>query len=81
VDRLLHDAAAEPRVLPLLQETMALLWERRSRRLLTLEAYRRLGTDDRGGLAVALATQADAAYAELAPARRSIARRILLRLV
>ena len=81
VERLLTDAAAEPGVLPLLQETMALLWEQRSRRLLTLEAYRRLGADGRSGLATALATTADAAYASLSPARRAIARPMLLRLV
>lgn len=81
VERLLTDAAGEPGVLPLLQETMALLWERRSRRLLTLEAYRRLGAEGRSGLAVALATTADAAYASLSPARRAIARPMLLRLV
>lgn len=81
VERLLTDAASEPGVLPLLQETMAMLWERRSRRLLTLDAYRRLGGDGPSGLATALATRADAAFAELTPARQAIARRMLLRLV
>jgi WD40 repeat protein len=81
VERLLGDAAGEPGVLPLLQETMALLWERRARRLLTLDAYRQLGQDGQSGLATALATRADAAFAELDPARREIARRMLLRLV
>jgi hypothetical protein len=81
VERLVADAAAEPGMLPLLQETMALLWERRTRRLLTLEAYRELGGDGRSGLATALATRADAAFAELPPAHQQIARRILLRLV
>jgi WD40 repeat protein len=81
VERLLTDAAHEPGVLPLLQETMALLWEHRARRLLTLEAYRRLGGDGPGGLATALVTRADAAFAELGPERQAIARRILLRLV
>jgi WD40 repeat protein len=81
VERLLRDAAGEPGVLPLLQETMTLLWERRSRRLLTLDAYRQLGTEGRSGLATALATTADAAYAALSPARQAIARRMLLRLV
>ena len=47
VERLLGDAASEPGVLPLLQETMALLWERRARRLLTFDAYRQLGQDGR----------------------------------
>jgi len=60
---------------------MALLWERRARRLLTLDAYRQLGQDGQSRLATALATRADAAFAELGPARREIARRVLLRLV
>ncbi|MBM2615808.1 SUMF1/EgtB/PvdO family nonheme iron enzyme [Actinoplanes sp. LDG1-06] len=81
IERLLHDAAGEPGVLPLLQETMVLLWERRSRRLLTARAYEALGTDGRSGLATAMATRADAALAALSPARQAIARRILLRLV
>jgi TIR domain len=81
VERLVADAAGEPGALPLLQETMALLWERRARRLLTIEAYQGLGGDGQSGLATALATRADAAFAALDPTRREIARRILLRLV
>ena len=45
-------------MLPLLQETLALLWEERARRLLTLEAYGWLGSDSQSGLAIALATRA-----------------------
>ncbi len=81
VERLLADAADEPGVLPLLQETMALLWEKRERRLLSLRAYDRLGADGRSGLTVAMATRADAAMAVLPPAGQAMARRILLRLV
>ena len=81
VERLLRDAGSEPGMLPALQETMVQLWGKGSRRLLTLDAYRRLGTDSRNGLATALATAADGAYSELSPARRELARRMLLRLV
>ncbi|HEX7148683.1 MAG TPA: TIR domain-containing protein, partial [Actinomycetota bacterium] len=56
VERLLRDAGSEPGMLPALQETMVQLWGKGSRRLLTLDAYRRLGTDSRNGLATALAT-------------------------
>jgi formylglycine-generating enzyme required for sulfatase activity/energy-coupling factor transporter ATP-binding protein EcfA2 len=80
-ERLLHDAGEEPGALSLLQETMVLLWERRTRRLLTVSAYEDLGGPDRSGLAAALATRADAALAALTPAQRTIARRIFLRLV
>jgi WD40 repeat protein/energy-coupling factor transporter ATP-binding protein EcfA2 len=78
-ERLLADAADEPGALPLVQETMVLLWEERRRRLLTTAAYDMLGVDGRSGLAVALATRADAALAALSPAQRLIARRIFLR--
>lgn len=80
VERLLAEAAAEPGALPLLQETMVLLWQRLERRLLTLRAYEQLGRGG-SGLAVALATTADAALARLTPAQRAIARRIFLDLV
>jgi WD40 repeat protein/energy-coupling factor transporter ATP-binding protein EcfA2 len=78
-ERLLADAADEPGALPLVQETMVLLWEERRQRLLTVAAYDMLGVDGRSGLAVALATRADAALAALSPAQRLIARRIFLR--
>ena len=60
---------------------MVLLWERRTRRLLTVSAYEDLGGPDQNGLAAALATRADASLAALTPAQRTIARRIFLRLV
>jgi formylglycine-generating enzyme required for sulfatase activity len=81
LERLLHDAGDEPDVLSLIQETMVLLWERRSRRLLTLSAYEDLGGDGRSGLAAALATRADAALADLLPVQQEIAQRIFVRLV
>jgi WD40 repeat protein len=81
LERLLADAADEPGALPLMQETMVLLWEQRERRLLTLPAYEAMGGQEGGGLTVALATRADAALAGLASDQQTIARRILLRLV
>ena len=81
VERLLADAAGRPGVLPLLQETLVLLWAGRRQRLLTLSAYEALGHGESSGLAVALATTADAAIATLDRQQRSVARRIFLRLV
>jgi Sulfatase-modifying factor enzyme 1/TIR domain len=81
LERLLRDAGEEPGALPLVQETMVLLWERRSRRLLTVSAYEELGGNGQSGLAAALATRADAVLAALSPAQRKIAERIFLRLV
>lgn len=87
VDQLLVDAADEPGVLPLLQETMGLLWDEMEQRTLSYSAYERLsrGTGHAGaalsGLAVAIAMKADATLAELSPSQQVIARRIFLRLI
>jgi hypothetical protein len=81
VERLVADAADEPGSLPLLQEALVLLWERLHGRSLRLADYEALGSADRSGLAVALATRADATYNALTAAQQLIARRILLRLI
>jgi WD40 repeat protein len=81
LERLLADAADEPGALPLVQETMVLLWEEMQRRLLPLGAYERLGGDGRSGLAVAIAEKANVAMAHLSDEGKATARRILLRLV
>lgn len=80
-ERLLRDAGDEPGALSLIQETMVLLWERMTRRLLTVSAYEDIGGQDRSGLAAALATRADAALASLSATQQAIAQRIFLRLV
>jgi len=81
VERLLADAADEPGTLPMLQEALVLLWTRRKQRLITRRAYDEMGRDGHTGLAVAMATRADAALAKLGPEEQRIARRIFLRLV
>jgi WD40 repeat protein len=90
-DRLVSDAGGEPGILPLVQETLALLWDKLERRFLPLAAYEALalararGTPaDAGstsGLQVALVLRADAVLAELPRERQKLARRIFLRLV
>ena len=80
-ERLIADAADEPGSLPMLQEALVLLWGRRNRRLLTRASYEAMGRDGRSGLAVAMASKADATLAELTPEQRRIAGRIALRLV
>lgn len=80
VERLLADAADEPGVLPLVQETMVLLWEIMQDRLLTLNDYEGLG-EGRSGLATAMVTKADATLDRLLPPQQAIARRIFLRLI
>ncbi len=81
VERLFADAASEPGILPLLQETLVLLWERRRDQRLTLADYMALADGTRSGLAVALSRTADATLRALDPARVPLAHRTLLRLV
>jgi WD40 repeat protein len=92
VERLLVDAKGEPGVLPLIQETLVLLWEKLKRRFLPFNAYELLvlsrpdygatPNQPRTGLQVAIARRADAALADLGTEeKRAIARRIFLRLI
>ena len=88
VERLLADAAGEPGVLPFVQETLVLLWEKVERRLLPMGAYQALvltrsqyGGPRQSGLHIAIARRADSALNFLSDAERAIARRIFLRLV
>ncbi|HSR51683.1 MAG TPA: hypothetical protein VLV83_12710, partial [Acidobacteriota bacterium] len=82
------DAADEPGALPLLQETMRLLWPKMQHRMLSYHAYETLsdgsardGKASCSGLAVAIAMKADATLAALTQAEQAIARRIFLRLI
>jgi hypothetical protein len=92
VERLVADAAREPGALPLIQETLVLLWEHLERRFLPLRAYAALvlsrsaydrpGQGKRSGLEVAIEQRAEAALAELeTPRRQAIARRMFVQLV
>jgi energy-coupling factor transporter ATP-binding protein EcfA2 len=82
VERLLNDAAAEPGMLPLVQETMVLLWEKLQRRFLPVNAYEDIDRSDRTGLQAAMAIRADAVMRDLlSDAHRVVARRIFLRLI
>ncbi len=91
LERLVTDAAGEPGVLPLIQETLVLLWEQVERRFLPMRAYEALVLPRKAygaleskkltGLQVAIARRADAALAVLSEQQQAIARRIFLRLV
>ncbi|HEX7842251.1 MAG TPA: CHAT domain-containing protein [Kofleriaceae bacterium] len=82
IERLVADAASEPGLLPLLQETLVQLWDAHTDQTLTLADYEALGDAERSGLAVALARRADATLRRFNnPTRTDIARRILLRLI
>ncbi len=81
VDRLVFDAASEPGALPLLQDILYQLWNRRLHQYVPLAAYEALGVDDHSGLAVMLGRRADAALADLTAHQERIAADIFLRLV
>jgi hypothetical protein len=81
VERLVHDSDGGPGVLPLLQETLVQLWELRLRRLLTLDAYEKLGAEHGSGVAQAIATHARGTLAGFSPSEQVVARRVLVRLV
>lgn len=81
VEKLIADAADEPGVLPLLQQTMVLLWERRRRRLLPRIAYESLGDGQRSGLATAVALRADECLSQLSLPDQLLAQRVFMRLV
>ncbi len=76
VQQIIADLSKEPGALPLLQYALTELFERRSGRVLTLEAYHSIG-----GALGALARQAEEQYTRLIPAQRELARQLFLRLV
>lgn len=76
VAMIINDAADEPGTLPLLQYTLADLFERRSLDRLTLADYR-----SSGGLVGAIGRRAERVYLELSPDLRATARSVFLSLV
>lgn len=81
VDRLVADAAGEPGVLPLLQQTLVYLWEERERRLLTLGAYEKVAGERGDALTASLQYTADRTISKLSPAQRALVPRIFMRLI
>jgi len=84
VAQLLDDANEEPGVLPFVQETMVLLWEKLERRFLPATAYKKLSDGTQSGLSglyLAMTQRANSTLNSLSPQQETIARRILLRLI
>lgn len=79
--KLIADASGQKGVLPLVQETLVLLWDRVTRRQLSLAAYRGMADGARSGLQVAIDRRASLVYDNLPEAAQPIARRIFLRLI
>lgn len=81
VERLLADAALEPGALPLVQETMTLLWEKVTQPRLELAAYEELGRDGQTGLQVGISRRADVTYENFNDAEKNVASRMFVNLV
>jgi WD40 repeat protein len=75
VTTILQDVGGDAGALPLLQEALLELWQRRRGRLLTLEAYQ-----EAGRVEGAIAQRAEAVLAALTAEQQEVARRVLLRL-
>ena len=75
-DRMLQEVGNEPGALPLLEDALDVLWQRRAKRLLTQATYDKLG-----GVIGALQRRADAIVSRLAKEDLLIAQRLLLNLV
>jgi hypothetical protein len=76
VEMILRDMRGHPAALPLLEESLAALWEKRRGPWLTLDAYA-----STGGVGGALAAKADALYVPLNPDDQRLTRRIFLGLI
>ena len=75
-DALLADVEDEPGALPLLSTALLELWQQRDGRRLRLAAYERTG-----GVRGAVARLAEEAFTQLDPARQTVARSVVMRLV
>ncbi|WP_191260955.1 bifunctional serine/threonine-protein kinase/formylglycine-generating enzyme family protein [Comamonas sp. JC664] len=78
VDTLVASSAQAPGGLPILQFTLAELWDARDR---TTQSIREASLEALGGVAGALGRHADGVLAALSPAARLAARGLLLRLI
>ena len=76
VATIMNDVGAQPGALPLLQYALTELFERRTGRRITLDAY-----NASGGVAGALARRAEALYAELDADQQAATQQLFLRLV
>ena len=75
IDVVMDDVSGQPAALPLLSVALVRTWENRDGSHLTLDGYRR-----GGGVASALESAAEDAYAQLDEPQRVVARRLLVRM-
>ncbi|MFW9978163.1 MAG: TIR domain-containing protein [Candidatus Thorarchaeota archaeon] len=81
VEQLVAEAADEPGYLPMIQETMHMLWERMEGTSITRDDYRKLGNGKKSGLAEAFSRVADNSIKGLSDKDLAVVRAILLRLI
>ena len=75
-ETILRDVGREPGLLPLMEDALLQLWEkRRADGVMTIHAYQEIG-----GVQGALAKKADTIFSDLSPMQQTLARRVLLRL-
>ncbi|MFE7274204.1 hypothetical protein [Streptomyces sp. NPDC057623] len=74
--RLVDEILDEPGALPMLSHALLETWRRRRSRMLSLAAY-----EAAGGVRGAIAATAEEVYGTLGPEERTVARRLLLRMV
>jgi WD40 repeat protein/energy-coupling factor transporter ATP-binding protein EcfA2 len=75
VATILEDVEGQPGALPLLEHSLLEFWERRRAGMLTLEAYR-----ESGGVSGAIARRAETILASFDETKKTIVRRVLMRL-
>ncbi|MCS6835610.1 MAG: protein kinase [Anaerolineae bacterium] len=76
VQAMIQDVQSQPGGLPLLEYTLAEMFEARSGNVLTFESYHRLG-----GVRGAISRRADEVYHQLTPEQQAVAHQAFLRLV
>lgn len=76
VERILSDVHGQATALPLLEEAMDIMWEKRRGPWLTHQAYTEIG-----GVEGALADKADRVFDSLSESQQIVARRFLLKLI
>jgi len=81
VDALIHDAAEQEGSLPLIQETLRLLWHQKSNGQILWQAYQEFGKRGPNGLLIALESRANAVFGSLSARQQRVARQILMDLV
>lgn len=80
-ERLISDASSSSGAMPLLQETLVVLWDGMEANTLTLSNYERIAVDGKNALGSVLNSYANSVWESLSKTHRATAERMLVRLV